>query len=96
MIKISLIAESHSEFGCTLNDPNSHQAYHIHAIVNTGAQTCSSWPEILKVLRCVNDHLVPTSHRICSITKDQLNIRGLLFMHISQPQRDNASGVCIR
>lgn len=81
-IEVFLIAEFYAEFGCTLNDSASCQAYRISATADTGVQTYSSGPEILKVLRCTDDRLLPTSRSICGITNDQLNIRGIFFMRI--------------
>ena len=47
--------------------------------MDTGAQTCSSDPEILKVLGCTSNILIPTSH---GIMDDQLHIKGIVFMSI--------------
>ena len=52
------------------------------AVADTGAQTCSSGPEILEVLGCSSNILIPTSNRMHGITYDQLHIKGIVFMHI--------------
>ena len=38
--------------------------------------------EILKILGCTSDSLIPTNHRIHGITDDQLLIKGVFFMRI--------------
>lgn len=53
-----------------------------HRVDKPVDETSVSGPEILKVLRCTEDRLLPTSHSICGITNDQLNIRGIFFMRI--------------
>ena len=83
-IEIPLMAESHAKSGRTLSEKKTSRRTHcIRAVADTGAQTCSSGLEILKILGCTSDSLIPTNHRIRVITDDQLRIKGVLFMRIS-------------
>ena len=66
-IEISLMAESHTKFGRTLSEKISRRTHRIRAVADTGAQTCSSGQEVLKILGC---------------TDDQQRIKGVLFMRI--------------
>ena len=49
---------------------------------DTGAQTCSSGTEILELLNCPEDYLIPTSHRIRGIKKSSLDIKEVLLLLI--------------
>lgn len=80
MVEITLILKSQSKLGHPLTSPK--RTHQILTIADTGSQTCSSRPEILKTLKCLIQHLIPTNHKIHGITKDQLNIKSILFIHI--------------
>lgn len=79
-VEVTLISESHTEFSYAPMSLDSLRTHWI--IVETGAQTCSSEPEIQKILKCPDKYLGLTGHRIHGITDDQLHIKGILFTHI--------------
>ena len=61
-IEISLMDKSHAKFGRTLSEKTSRRTHRIQAVAGTGAQNCSSGLEILKILGCTSDSLIPTNH----------------------------------
>ena len=58
-------------------------AQQLSSCTDTAAQTCSSGPEILELLGCSNDILVPTPQCIKGIIDTPLDISGALFLNIS-------------
>ena len=68
--------------------PNQPQASgRVSIIADTGAQTCTSGPEILSSLQCPASFLLKTRHRINGITKDGLDLMGALLVCITSGDR---------
>lgn len=88
MVEITLIPEAHAEFGHISIGQAGLHTHRIEAIADTGAQTCSSGPEIQKILKCPDKCLVPTSHRIRGITDNLLNIKGVIFAKVRVGSRE--------
>ena len=85
----------HKSFRRTQTGTISHGSYYILTFADTGAQTCSRGPDKLKLFRCLEWYLVQTSHWICSIMDNQLDIKGV-FMHIKIGLRDTTDGLCVK
>ena len=103
-VEVTLVPEAHAEFGYTAMEANSLRTHRMTAIADTGAQTCSSGPEIQRILKCPDKQLIPTSHRIKGITDNPLNIKGVIFAKIRAGLREtrqviyvseNTSGFCL-
>lgn len=58
-------------------------AVEVTAVTDTGAQTCTAGLEILKLMKCDEEWLVKTSHRICGVNNAGLSIRGALVTDIT-------------
>ena len=67
----------------------------IDSFADSGAQTCSSGPEILQHLNCPEKYLIPTSHRIKGITQNGLRIKGVLLLHIQLGNRESRQVVYV-
>ena len=87
-IEITLIPEAHAEFGHASKKVSNLRTHRITAVPDTGAQTCSSGPELQKVLGCPDRFLVPTRHRIRGITEAPLQIKGVIFARIRVGSRE--------
>ena len=79
---MEVMTHAHKSFGKHITG-KPLSAQQVSSCTDTGAQTCSSGPEILERLGCSDDILVPTRHRIKGITDTPLDISGALFLNIS-------------
>ena len=79
-VSIQIIQQSHARFGKTTNPSLRHTE--VNGITDSGCQTCTAGPEILKQLNCPASYLVRTRHRIIGITESSLDIIGALFLNI--------------
>ena len=71
-IDVSVIHLSHSKFGC-FNSP-VNKVLKVQVFADTGAQTCSSGIELLKLLGCSESYLVKTKHKTHGITGTPMNM----------------------
>ena len=94
-VKITMIPRTHVAFDCIPMNTVSHQSHHILAFADTRAQTCSSGPEIQRLLGYSDRYLVPTTHQICGITNNWLHVKGLLFLHVRVASRETWQAVCV-
>ena len=60
---------------------------YINACADTGAQTCASSPEILRLSNLDQSYLIPTSHIIVGVTQSGMDILGVLFLRIEAAGR---------
>ena len=81
-VEISIMHRAHTSFGRNWHGRTVPRATVIVACADTGAQTCSSGPEILALLNCPEQYLIPTSHKIRGITNSHLELMGALLLHI--------------
>ena len=83
-ITVTIMNAAHQKFGRRW--VGSHKEIHhpksMKACADTGAQTCTSGPEILELLKCPDNYLVPTSHKIHGITDTDLDILGAILLRI--------------
>ena len=59
----------------------------INAYADTGAQTCASGPDILRILNIDEKYLIPTSHKIVGVTQSRMDIMGVLLLEIAAKGR---------
>ena len=78
-VEVSLMTESHREFGIHCEDRPSKS---IDAIADTGCQTSTCGVDTLKMLNIPERYLIPTSHGIVGITDTRLQILGTVMMAI--------------
>ena len=58
------------------------EATNIAAVADTGCQTCTAGPELLKAIRCPEEYLIPCRHRIMGITNTSLGVIGAALVKI--------------
>ena len=80
-VSITPLPHAHASFGSTL--AAAPQTATLHAIADTGAQTCAAGADLLDALGLSLGDLVPTSHRIKGVTKTYLDIHGVLLARIT-------------
>ena len=84
-ITVTILHDSHIKLGKRLTTreyarvPNGARTT---ACADTGAMTCSSGPELLKLLHCPERYLLKTSHRIHGVTGTNLDVLGSLLLRI--------------
>ena len=89
-ITVTIMHNSHAKLGKCLTRqeyarvPNGARTT---ACADTGAMTCSSGPEILKLLHCPERYLLKTSHRIRGVTGTNLDVLGSLLLRIETEGR---------
>ena len=66
-----------------------------NGIADSGCQTCTAGPAILTKLRCPNQYLVKTKHKIICKTDTPLHIMGTLFLCISYGNKSSNQMVYI-
>ena len=81
-VEVSVMHQAHESFGRYARHRDIKSNVATSSFADSGAQTCSSGPEILDLLNCPDEYIIPTSHRICGITNSALDIRGVLLLHI--------------
>ena len=79
-VKLSLLTESHKQFGIFCNRKVPDKKF--TAVADTGCQTTTAGIDLLKALRIPKRFLIPTSHLIVGITDSHLDIMGALMMDI--------------
>ena len=79
-VSAQIVRQSHEKFGKTTSFPLQRTG--INAISDSGCQTCTAGPEILRKLNCPPSYLVKTRHNIVGITESPLDIIGVLFLDI--------------
>jgi hypothetical protein len=89
-VQLSVLHDAHKNFGreipaTTLR--NVHDGVIVNSCADTGAQTCASGLEILKVLNVSEKFLIPTSHRIIGVTQSCMDIAGVLLLKIEAEGR---------
>ena len=67
----------------------------IQCLADTGAQTCASGPELLRVLNLHEKYLIPTSHRIVGVTQSFMDIIGVALVQIEVNGRTTNQAVYI-
>ena len=92
IVEIAMMPRTHTAFGCIPTNTVSHQSHHILVFADTGAQTCSSRPEIQKLLRYPDGCLMPTTHRIHGIANNWLHVKGVLFLRMRVLSRVSFQG----
>ena len=92
-VTINVIQKTHKRFG----KEDLPLAFNVdtNAIADSGCQTCTAGPEILTKLRCPNQYLVKTKHKIIGITDTPLHIMGTLFLCISYGNKSSNQMVYI-
>ena len=81
-VEISIMYRAHTSFGRNWHGRTVPRTTVIVACADTRTQTCSSGPEILALLNCPEQYLIPTSHKIRGITNSHLELMGALLLHI--------------
>ena len=94
-VEIAMLPGTHAAFGRVPKDPVSLRSHHVLAFADTGAQTCSSGPDIQKLLGYTDGYLVSTTHRIRGITDNRLHIKGVLFLRIKVGSRETRQAVYV-
>jgi hypothetical protein len=84
-VDVSVLTETHTAFHKHISlNTNSNQGKCLtDAIADTGAQTCACGLDVIRALGISEQDLVPTSHRITSVTSAAMDIAGVLFASIS-------------
>ena len=94
-VEVDMMPRTHAKFDCVSTGPVSRCSHKIIAFADTGAQTCSSGPEIQELLGYSDEYLVPTTQRIRGITDNQLHIKGILLLHIRVGSRKTRQAVYV-
>ena len=94
-VEITMLPRTHAAYGHAPKDAISDSSHHILAFADTGAQTCSSGPEIQRLLGYPDGYLVPTNHRIRGITDNRLEVKGVLFLVIKVGSRETRQAVYV-
>ena len=101
-MEIAMMTGTHAAFSCIPTNTVSHKSHHIPAFADTGAQTCSSGPEIQRLLGYPDGYLMPTIHRIRGITNNRFHVKSVLFLRVRVASKetrhvvfvaDNTSGL---
>ena len=96
-VNVSIMHTAHKKFGLVWNGSRkcAFNTHNIQAIADTGCQTCTIGKEILQVLHCPENYMVPTSHRIVGITASSLGIIGAILLRIELKGRTTMQMVYI-
>ena len=78
----------HEDQNCYIGDTKKQHVktsdgIDVTAFTDTCAQTCVSDPTILHRLGLSDADLIPTKHKIISVTEDPLDVQGVLFVEIT-------------
>ena len=84
-VKLSLLTESHKQFGVFCNKKVPDKRF--TAVADTGCQTTTAGIDLLETLKIPKRFLIPTSHLIVGITDSHLEIIGALMMKIQHSNR---------
>jgi|GEM_PF-4699319 len=76
---------AHEKFGRL--STRAHQPRLLSACADTGAQTCTSGPGILRELGISKSYLVSTKHQIKGVTNASLTLLEAVFLHITVGDR---------
>ena len=90
-------SDSDEGSSCRIQTPpikaNSFRTYHVTAIADTGAQTCSCGPEAQKALGYPDEYMILTTHQIWGITEDPLDIREVMFACIRAGSKETRQAI---
>ena len=78
-VTVSVIHEAHQKFGKFLRTSATTHAQ-MDAFTDTGAQTCTSGPEILDKLKIPKTALISTRHKIRGVKRAYLDVIGAVFV----------------
>ena len=83
-VEVTVMHESHRIFGKRWKGSRKgiHNPTEISTVADTGCQTCTAGPELLKEIKCPTKYLIPTRHRILGITDTSLGIMGAALLKI--------------
>ena len=94
-ITVVPMPEAHKEFGHLPIKANSFWTHCVTAIADTRAQTCSCGPEEQKALGYPDEYLIPSTNQIQGITKDPLDIRGVMFACIRVGSKETRQAIYV-
>ena len=101
-VNVSLLHNEHSILGKKWSHNRPKNCGVASVIADSGAQTCTSGPEILSTLNCPASYMLKTHHPINGITGDSLDVMGALLLKLEMEGREtrvvmyicrNASGI---
>lgn len=86
-ITISLLHGKHTVLGKKWPISQPQPSSVVSVVADSGAQTCTSGPEILSILGCPESYLLKTRHPINGITGNSLAMMGALLLNIKSGSR---------